>query len=197
MKKYTSTAVSYAFWFSELSSILDLLANGLNFDDIKYKAFDENYFQLTATKRTEKMYHEVIRRVKSLSESMQQLFPLLDSDNQRLVNLIAIMNTTPLVETFMTTVFRDEIVLGDYLIEPREFNGFFMNLQASHSEVASWTDQTIKRLERVIKNFLREARLVETDGDNLKIKRSLLDPRLEDLLRKGNKTNYVQALVGR
>ncbi|MEM5032020.1 BrxA family protein [Limosilactobacillus fermentum] len=69
----------------------------------------------------------VLRRVGSLTPAMRALFDQLDPVNQRIMNLIAIMNTEQLMYAFMYDVFRPELILGDRQIEAYEMAAFLRN----------------------------------------------------------------------
>ncbi|ERL65762.1 hypothetical protein L248_1838 [Schleiferilactobacillus shenzhenensis LY-73] len=125
------------------------------------------------------------------------MFSQLDPVNQKMVNLISIMNTESLTYSFMYEVFRQELVLGDRRIEPYEVTAFFNKLSLEYPQVAKWTDQTVSRLQSTLRNYLRSAGLVKNDGDDLVVQSYLVDPRLIDQLRADNKPDYIAIFTGR
>lgn len=197
MVRYSAGAVSRPFWFSEFRQVLDWYLDGQTWEDIRSVIVEQNYFMLPGNTRRITLFGAMSRRINSLSPAVQTLMSRLDPENQRVISLVSLMNTELLVKSFMTRVYREELLLGDMKVEPYEMQSFFRGLQTEDADVARWTDQTVARLTSMIRNYLIEAGLAKDDDGDLILTRLLLDPRLEDALSAAGHQDYVLALTGR
>lgn len=197
MPQYSASMVSHSFWFNEFSQYLELKEQGNNDDDIRYLAIEENLFQQQSTARALRMVQTLKRRVNVLDENYFDLFSSLDLTNQKLINLSASLQLDPLFDEFLYEVYRNELILGDAKLYSYEVEAFFSQKQVENPKVASWTEQTTRRLARTFKAFLREADLLEDQGDYDQVKRPLLDTRLEILLHTKGLTRQLAAFLGR
>ncbi|WP_125573153.1 DUF1819 family protein [Levilactobacillus huananensis] len=197
MKQYSAAMVAHSFWFNEFSQYLDLREQGNADADIRYLAVEGNYFQQQTTSRSLRMVQTLKRRVNILDEDYFDLFPSLDLTNQKLMNLSAILQLDSLFDDFLYEVYRNELILGDAKLYSYEIEAFFNQKQVESSKVASWTEQTIRRLAGTFKTFLREAGLLEEQDDYDQVKRPLLDTRLEILLHTKGQTRQLAAFLGR
>lgn len=196
MLKYSAGINKNSFWLTELVSIARMRDDEKDWSEIKHDVTDENILLASSTARAKQMYGVLNRRLNSLPNSLTSLLVVADLDSQKMINLVAIMNTELLVKDFVLERFRDELILGDSKIEPYEIQSFFDKLQANHDAIAGWTDQTIHRLTGTLKNYLKMAGIAVADGENLLVQRPLLTMSLETTLRKEGYSAYVSALTG-
>lgn len=197
MPQYSASLVSHSFWFQEFSQYLALRAQGDDDEYIRYLAIEENVFQQQSTARARRMVQTLKRRINVLDEDYYDLFPSLDLANQKLVNLSASLQLDPLFNDFLYEVYRNELILGDAKLYSYEVEAFFSQKQIENARVAAWTEQTTRRLASTFKSFLREAGLLEDQGDYDQVKRPLLDTRLEILLHTKGLTRLLAAFLGR
>lgn len=197
MPQYSATLVSQSFWFQELSQYLGLLNQDVVPTDIREMAIEENYFQSSTPARAKKMIGAVQRRAATLDVDYQDLFPLLDLTNQKLINLLAVMFSDRLFDEFMYEVYRNELLLGDAQLHQFEVETFFNQKQLENPKIAHWTPQTIQRLASAYRNFLREADLLVNQGTYDTVNRALVDARLMALLRAKGANQELAALLGR
>lgn len=197
MKRISASAVQYQFWFNEFVQTVDMANEDDNFEVLRQQILTDNTFHASSLARLKSTVNVVLRRASSLTPEMRELFEQLDPVNQRIVNLIAIMNTEQLMYTFMYDVFRPELILGDRKIEDYEISAFFKKLPLEHQEAAQWTDQTLKRLRSTVTNYMRNAQVVKDYKDMLVVENYLLDDRLANQLREESHMDYLAILTGR
>ncbi len=106
MKKFSATFISRTFWFPEFSAVISMLNNGKDWDDIAEAIIDDNIFKMSSTNRSTELKRELMFRISALPASFSELFEQLPLNNQKLMNLIAIMNAHPLVEDFVLEVVK-------------------------------------------------------------------------------------------
>ncbi|WP_164507220.1 DUF1819 family protein [Companilactobacillus furfuricola] len=197
MNKYSASMVSHAFWMDEFSEYIDLVNEGMSEEEIRSKSIDDNYFKQSSKSRARDMFNVLSKRVNSLDKDLITLFPSLDIQNQRLVNLISIMNINTLFKEFMYETYRDELIVGDEKLNDYEVEGFFNQKMQESDQVAQWTEKTIGRLRSVFKTFVREAGLMKDHGDYDDVIRPLIDFRLEDSLRTNQNNEALAIFLGR
>ncbi|WP_434669204.1 DUF1819 family protein [Lacticaseibacillus rhamnosus] len=195
MAKLSANLVNHAFWLTEFGLTIDLALANSDLNQVRQDIIAENIYSAATKVRLKQQAGVVTRRVNALAPAWWELFDQLDPSNQCLVNLIAIMATEPLIYTFMLDVFRQELILGDRRIEPYEMVAFFNRLSLNHEEVAQWRDQTVKKLQSTIRNYLRSARLVADDHEALVLQGYILDQRLVNLLQDDNKQDYLAWII--
>lgn len=197
MARYSASMITHSFWFNEFSQYLELRERGISDRDIYSMGVEENYFQQRSTARAQDVVRTIKRRVGALDEDYFDLFPSLDLANQKLINLISVLKINALFDDFMYEIYRSELLLGDAKLHSYEIEAFFNQKQVANAQVAAWTEQTIRRLAGTFKTFLRETDLLEDQGDFDLVKRPLLDPRLEILLKSKGATRQLASLLGR
>ncbi|MGX6427992.1 DUF1819 family protein [Levilactobacillus yonginensis] len=197
MSQYSASIITHSFWFTEFSQYLELRNQGIDDVDIRSMSIDDNYFQQQSTARALDMVRVVKRRVNTLDIDYFDLFPSLDLENQKIVNLLASLHLNRLFDEFMYEVYRNELLLGDAKLHSYEIEAFFSQKQVENEKIASWKEETIRRMAGTFKTFLREADLLENQGDYDLVKRPLLDIRLEMLLHTKGEDRQLAALVGR
>lgn len=197
MKRISAGAVKFQFWFTEFVQAMGMANDNDDFTVLRQQILAENTFHAPSHARLITTTGVVLRRVGSLTPAMRALFDQLDPVNQRIMNLIAIMNTEQLMYAFMYDVFRPELILGDRQIEAYEMAAFFKKLPLTHKEAAYWTEETLRRLQSTVAQYLRRAQIVKDYKDTLVVENYLLDERLADRLREENHLDYLSILTGR
>ena len=76
--EYSAGAVSYTFWFLEFRKVVQLLAEGKTYDEIKKLSEEENIFGAPSKARAKNIYSATTARIKALDESFIPVF--LDND---------------------------------------------------------------------------------------------------------------------
>lgn len=197
MKRISAGAVKFQFWFTEFVQAMGMANDNDDFTAMRQRVLTENTFHASSHARLITTTGVVLRRVSSLTPAMRVLFDQLDPVNQRIVNLIAIMNTEQLMYAFMYDVFRPELILGDRQIEAYEMAAFFKKLPLTHKEASQWTEETLRKLQSTVAQYMRRAQIVKDYKDTLVVENYLLDERLADRLREENHLDYLAILTGR
>lgn len=195
--KYSAGITSVRLWFKEFKQCLELYHAGYTIDEIKQASDDENIFQFSSTARAHRSSRNLTQRLVALPDDVVELFPVLDIENQKLVALLSMMLLNQFVNEFMYEVYRDELIMGDRILEDREANVFLMRKQVENEQVATWTEQTGKRVLGSVKGMLREAGLLERHGDVDRVNQAFVDRRLAEVLVQNNLSKELAALQGR
>lgn len=194
--RYSAGMVSKPFWYVEFKTIIELLARGYSYDEIKHKTVEENLFGVPKKYRAQEIYNGISRRAKSFDAETIDLFCKTDLTSKKALALIAVLKTDRLFFEFLYEVYREKIRLGLPYIESADLNTFFGNKQAQSEIVASWKEYTIKKLKNSYVNYLADSGLSLREGGSYKITPPVLDTAVREYLSGGDRRQYLRALIG-
>jgi hypothetical protein len=195
-EEYSAGMVKLSFWFSEFRLVVGLLSSGKTLTEIKALNIEENIFSAPTQARAIQIFNAVSNRVKGLDSTLYKMFEKSDLSTQKLIALIAIMQTDMLFFDFVYEVYREKLLMGSDELADSDIRIFFKDKQLQSEKVAKWTDYTIKRLGICYKTMLMEAGLTDRSSGNRKILKPILDKALEDCLRSNDMDLVIHALMG-
>lgn len=195
-KEYSAGMVKLSFWFSEFRKVIQLMNASKTLPEIKKMNLEENMFSAPTQARAIQMFSTVSTRVKSLDQSFYTLFEQSDISNQKVIVLIAVMQSDSLFFDFVYEVYREKLFIGVDELADSDFGIFFKNKQLQSDKVAKWTDYTLKRLGNCYKTMLMEAGVIERTTGNRKILKPIIDRSLEDCLIANGMEITLHALTG-
>jgi len=194
--KYSAGMVKLSFWFLEYRKFVIFLLEGKHVDEIKQINNSENIFSASTKARAIQIFNTVASRACGLSNGLHRVFADSDVTTQKVIALIAIMNTDSLFFDFVFEVYREKLLLGSDKLTDSDVRVFFNNKQVQSEKVAGWTDYTLKRLGTCYKTILTEAGLIDRSSGEKKIIRPILHKRLIDSLNENGMEIFVKALMG-
>ncbi|MBP2637784.1 MAG: putative inner rane protein [Firmicutes bacterium] len=195
-KEYSAGMVKLSFWFAEFRKVIELLISGKTLQDIKPMNAAENIFSAPTQARAIQIFNTISTRVKGVDSSFYAVFSKSDISNQKMIALIAVMQTDSLFFDFMYEVYREKLILGIDELADRDVGIFFKNKQLQSEKVAKWTDYTLKRLGRCYKTMLMEAGLIDRITGSRKIVKPIIDKSLEECLKANGMETTLRALTG-
>jgi hypothetical protein len=176
--------------------MINLLRSGKTLEEIKVLANTENIFSASTQARSKQIFSTVSTRVSKLSDRYYDIFEDSDVDTQKLIALISIINMDALFFEFMDEVYREKLIKSDMILTDADMRVFFHDKQLESDKIASWTDETILRLQKSYKSWLAESGLMEHGKGNRKISKPLIDRRLESLLSEDTEKSILNILTG-
>ena len=195
-KEYSAGMVKLPFWFSEFKKMISLLNSGKTLPEIKRLNLKDNIFSAPTEARAIQIFNTVSTRVKSLDQGFYSLFEQCDISNQKLIALIAVMESDSLFFDFMYEVYREKLIIGIDEISDSDISVFFKDKQIQNDRVAKWTDNTLKRLGTIYRTVLMESGILERSTGSRKIIKPILDQALERKLKDGGMEMTLRALTG-
>lgn len=177
-KAYSAGAVKFSFWFLEFRKVVQLLASGKDYDEIKRLSEGENIFGAATPARAAMIYSTTTARAKSLDPSFIPLFMESDVTTQKLFTMTAVLAHDSLFFDFVYEVVREKLIIGNDELADSDIRVFFKNKQEQDEKVAKWQDYTLHRLGACYKTQLFEAGLLDGNkgADTRKIIKPILDP---------------------
>ena len=195
-KKYSAGAVKFRFWFAEFRKISSLLQSGKSMHKIKELAEEDNIFSAATLMRSKQIFTTVSNRVTSIQDTLLNSFETSSIETQKLIVLISIMITEAMFFDFMNEVFKEKLIIGDYVLTEADMRVFFLNKQREDDKVKTWTDITLYRLSKTYKIYLTEAGLLEPGTGDRKIIKPLIDNQFKYMLESRNYYQYLKILTG-
>lgn len=193
---YSAGAVKLAFWFTEFRRTIRLLSEGKTYADIKFMVTNENLYETATPARAKQIYNTITARIKELDSSVYSLFLRSDLPSQKLIALTAVMALDTLFFEFMYEVVREKFILGVDELTDTDVSIFFKHRQVQDEKVATWTEETLKRLGNTYRGLLYESGLVANNKSPHKLIRPILNPVLERWLLANNMEPIVKILLG-
>ena len=194
--RYSAGAVKLALWFPEFRRTMKLLAEGKTYADIKLMVTTENLDETATPARAKQMYNTITARIKELDLSVYALFVQSDLSTQKLIAMSSVMAQDTLFFEFMYEVVREKFILGVDELTDTDVSIFFKHKQVQDEKVASWTEETLKRLGNTYRGLLYESGLAANNKSPHKLIRPILDPGLEQWLRANKMEAVVKILLG-
>ena len=195
-KEYSAGTVKLSFWFSEFRKVIELLNSGKTLLEIKKMSVEENIFSAPTQVRAIQMFNTVSTRASSLDQSFYTLFAQSDISNQKVIALIAVMQTDSLFFDFVYEVYREKLIIGTNELADSDFGIFFKDKQIQSQKVAKWKDYTLKRLGNCYKTMLMEAGLIDRTIGKRRILKPIIDQSLENCLKINGMEVILHALTG-
>ena len=195
-REYSAGAVKLSFWFLEFSKVVQLLAAGNSFDEIRQKNQEENIFGAPTQRRADQICRTVLTRVQALDSSFYPMFLSGDLATQKLFALAAVMACDTLFFDFVYEVIREKLIIGCNELEPKDVRAFFRDKQAQDDRLAQWTDQTCQRLGTCYRTMLYEAGLTDKAKGKRRIFKPILETELRQWLESHNMGLIVKAWTG-
>ena len=194
-KPYSAGAVKVAFWFQEFRKMVELLADGKSYEEIKMLNEEENIFGATTKTRKIQIYNTVSARIKNLDASFYQVFLHGDVSAQKQFVLAAIMAQDTLFFEFVHEVIHEKMVLANNELTDADMSIFFRRKQVQDERAAKWTEATLRRLGQTYRSVLKEIGILEkTNKSPWKIYPPFLDFAVEDWLKEHEMAEIVKVL---
>ena len=197
-KPYSAGAVKFSFWFLEFRKVVQLLAEGKDYKEIRRLSEEENVFGAATPARAAMIYSTTTARAKALDPSFIPLFMDSDVGTQKLFALTAALAHDTLFFDFVYEVVREKLIIGSNELSDSDIRIFFKNKQEQDEKVAKWQDYTLHRLGACYKTQLFEAGLLDDNKftDTRKILKPILDPVLKHWLEDYGMSALTKAYEG-
>ena len=193
---YSAGLMSQSFWFHEFKKAVQLMKDGLSFDEIKKKCVEENLFGAAKEYRALRMAGYIVNRLKVMDDTMVDLFLTSDLATQKLINLITILKQDLLFFEFIYEVYREKVILGSETLDDMDVKSFFTKKEAQSDLILGWKESTKNHLRSSYTGFMADANLLSVVDREKRITPPVLDIALERYLIATGDDTMVRALTG-
>lgn len=193
---YSAGLMAQSSWFIEFKKIVQLIASGMNEDEIERECLHNNLFGMPNEYRAKRVYHYLKNRAEMLDEQLIEMFKNGDVDTQKQINLIAILRGDRLFFEFLFEVYREKILIGQEELGDVEFNAFFRQKGIESEIVECWSDSTKKHLRSNYTTCMVDAGLLRMDGKRRLLRRPIVDTALERYMIDAGEESVIKAIMG-
>ncbi|MBU3200601.1 DUF1819 family protein [Clostridium estertheticum] len=194
--EYKSTIKSRPYLYKETKKTAVLIKQGFTVDDIKNKSLEDNIFQLESQTRKKEVASIITTRLKELDEFIIDKISEGNVETSKILVLYAIIKTDRLFFEFMNEIYKEKFLLRDMFLKDKDFNTFFQSKREQSEKVASWTEDTLKKLKQVYVRILFECGLIKNQKGDRVINTPILESEVKDYLYKIGDKIYVNAILG-
>ncbi len=154
---YIASLTREQFLFYEMRTTAKLLSSGLNENDVVAQIMKDNLFQYPTEKSVARIAKACLKRLAAMNDKdLVEAIAQQPSDVAKQICLYAMMKQSRLVWEFMLTVIGEKYRLQDNSFGKIDLNTYFMRLQEQNDAVASWSENTIRKLKQVLAKVLVE-----------------------------------------
>ena len=167
--QYSGALTREQFMFQEMRITARLKLEGLIDQDIIVKVYEDNLFQYPTEREIKSKCRACLKRLDCIADMPYVLDVLANGTigEAKQAALVALMCQSLLMQDFMVTVIGDKYRRLDMTLTRRDMNLFFERLAEQSEDVASWSEQTIKKLKVVIRACLRETEYIQGTEETL------------------------------
>jgi len=194
--EYSAGMVSRPYWYIESKKTAKHLIEGFDKNHIKNLVISENIYQVTGEVRAIQIFNTVYKRLSSLDNVLLNGLANSDVTTSKIITLFSIMKTDRLFFEFMYEVFREKLILGDFILKERDINLFFENKKTQSDVIAKWTEKTVSKLKNTYFRILFEVGLIEDISKDRKITPINLDYKLTEHLEQNNMKVFLNCING-
>ena len=194
--QYNSNLLRDSFWLNETRKTAELILEGLSKEEIMDLSLNENIFGQNSERRKRDIVQTMYKRLNDFPEEILEYFLRVDVTSAKIFVLISILRNDRLFFEFMYEVFREHILIGNYILRGRDFDIFFNNKATQNEKVDSWSESNIYRLSSRYRTILNEAGVIDNSGDDKQIIVPFVDLRLKNMLIEKGFGPFVYVITG-
>ena len=194
--EYKSTIKSRPYLYKETKKAAILLNSGLNINELKVKAVEENIFQVESETRMKELASIIITRLNGIDAYLIDKIENSNIETSKIIVLYAVIKNDRLFFEFLNEVYKEKLLLRDLFIRDKDFNTFFQSKRQQSEKVDSWTEYTFKKLKQVYIRILFECGLIENQRGDRKIRTPILESEVKEYIYKIGDKAYINAIMG-
>lgn len=177
-RPYVGSITGEPFMFYEMKITAELLNSGLSEEEVLEEIISQNLYQYPTERSLKRRGKACLRRLKYLDNELLSWLNTRPIDAAKQTCLYAFMKESKLISDFMITVIGEKYETKDFSYSRNDINKFFIRLQEQNTQVASWSELTIKKISSVIVSLLKENKYIEKSTSK-KLNEFLIDYKLK------------------
>ena len=196
-KPYSSAIKKTPYKYPVAKKIAKLMLDGLDYDQIYNKCFDENYVEIDSLERRREVTNVVYNRLCALDEYLLNEFYDGDVATSKYILVYAIAKTDTLFFDFLFERYRDALMNPErHYLSIDDFDDFFESKKQVDLTVAKWGDFTLKCLTKGYRNILVESGLGRREKKIIYVERVMIHPAVEEHIYLIGDRDYLKATLG-
>lgn len=159
-EKYVLSFTAASLFIAESIKIAEAYLKIRNWNQVRKFVKSENLLQSRTGSRTQRIYNELSKRLKTLSQ--EQLELLVDGNylEQKYLLWFSVCKCYTFIRDFATEVLREKFLAMDYHLTYMDYEAFYNRKSGWHDELDAISETTRKKLRQVLFRMLKEAELL-------------------------------------
>ncbi|MBR4345192.1 MAG: DUF1819 family protein [Lachnospiraceae bacterium] len=196
-KPYSSAIKKTPFKYPIAKKIAKLMLDGLDYDEIYDKCFDENYVEIESAERRREVTNVLYNRLSSLDGFLLKEFYNGDVATSKFILVYAIAKTDTLFFDFLFEKYRDALMNPERnYLSIDDFDRFFEAKSQTDLIVAKWGKFTLECLTKGYRNILVESGLGRRERKNIIAEKMMIHPAVEEHIKLIGDNDCLKAMLG-
>lgn len=196
-KPYSSAIKKTPFKYPIAKKIARLMLDGLDYDEIYKRCFEENYIELESLERRREITNVIYSRLCSLDSFLLDQFYNADVATSKFILVYAIAKTDSLFFDFLFEKYREALMSDDrQYLSVDDFDNFFESKKQTDLIVAKWGKFTLECLTKGYRNILVDSGFGRRERRNIIVYHVMIHPAVEDHIQLIGDKEYLKAMLG-
>ena len=196
-KPYSSAIKKTPFKYPIAKKIAKLMLDGLDYDEIYDKCFNENYVEIESAERRREVTNVLYNRLSSLDGFLLKEFYNGDVATSKFILVYAIAKTDTLFFDFLFEKYRDALMNPERnYLSIDDFDRFFEAKSQTDLIVAKWGKFTLECLTKGYRNILVESGLGRRERKNIIAEKMMIHPAVEEHIELRGDKDCLKAMLG-
>lgn len=179
-QKYKLSFTAASLSLSDSIKIADVYLKCRDWNQTRRLIKENNLLQSRTLSRTSRVAHEIVQRLKTLSNEQLELLVEGSPTEQKYLLWLAVCKTYEFIKEFAIEVLREKYLSGSLTLTNLDYDAFFNRKADWSDELEQITESTRKKIKQVMLLTIRQAGLLSEDGAIL---RAILSKRLSEALK--------------
>ena len=163
---YNGSLTAEQFLFYEMRILSKQYLEQKSMEEILASIKRDNLFQYPTERMVRRIARACYKRLVALdNEKLVYEVANAPLEVAKQINLYAMMRYNRLVREFMEGLIGEKYRQQDFSYTKKDINVFFSRLQEQNDDVATWSEQTIKKLKQVLTKCLVETGMLDNVKD--------------------------------
>lgn len=196
-KPYSSAIKKTPYKYSIAKIIGKLIHDGLDYDEVYKKCFDENYIQIDSLDRRREITNVIYKRLSSLDTFLLEEFLNGDVATSKFILAYSIAKTDTLFFDFLFEKYRESLLNYERnYLSIEDFDSFFESKKQEDLIVSKWGDFTIECLTKGYRNILVESGLGRRYKKTIITEKTMIHPAVEEHIKLIGDKEFLKAMLG-
>lgn len=195
-KIYSSSIKKTPYKYAISKRIAKLILEGCDRQEVFNKCFYENYIEVDSEERRREITNIIFARLVNIDNYILKQFYDGDVETSKFILVYAIAKSDLMFFEFMFEIYREALIGKKDYISIDDFENFFTSKKETDLTVSKWGDYTIDQLSKGYRNILVESGMGEREKRNIKAKKVMIHPAVQDHIKQIGDVKYLKALLG-
>lgn len=196
-KPYSSAIKKTPFKYPIAKKISKLMLDGLDYDEVYKKCYDDNYVEIESLERRREVTNVVYNRLCALDEYLLKEFYDGDIASSKYILVYSIAKTDTLFFDFLFERYREALMNPERnYLSIDDFDDFFESKKQVDVIVAKWGKFTLQCLTKGYRNILVDSGLGRRERKTIICEKMMIHPAVEEHIELIGDKDFLKATLG-